>query len=86
MMNAEGTPSMHIKPTVAKRLVPVIVVGMVVYPLIVGLGINASYVGNFVFMAAILAIPALIAVLLFRLARQPWSVGHQAPLDIAKQR
>ncbi len=77
---------MHIKPTVAKRLVPVIVVGMVVYALVVGLGINATYVGNFVFLAAILAIPTLVAVLLFRLVRQPWSVGRQTPLDVAKER
>ncbi|MDA0798240.1 MAG: hypothetical protein O2826_02620 [Chloroflexi bacterium] len=77
---------MHIKPTVAKRLVPVIVVGMVVYALIVGLRVSPGYVGNLVAFAAVMAIPLLAAVLLFRLARQLWTGGRQTPLDVAKER
>jgi uncharacterized membrane protein len=77
---------MHINLTLARRLVPVIVVGVVAYALVVGVGINAGYIANALVLTAALAIPVLIATLLFRLARQPWSVGRQAPLEIAKER
>lgn len=77
---------MHINATIARRFVPVIVVGMIAYALIVGLKINATYVGNIVFLAAIFAIPVLVAVLVFRLAHQRWSFERQTPLDIAKER